>query len=98
MVLEAQLAAAEIAPPPSDGRAAIGSVVRVRDIDTGDVFEHQLVGPIEGDPTNGRISIAAPIGCALIGRPRGAQVEVATPRGGVTLEVLSVAAAASPRG
>ena len=90
-VLEVQLAAAEIAPPPSDGRAAIGSVVRVRDIATGEVSEHQLVGPIEGDPTNGRVSIAAPIGRALIGRQRGAHVEVATPRGAVTLEVLKVA-------
>ena len=60
----------------------------------GDVFECQLVGPIEGDPTNGRVSIAAPIGAALIGRQRGARIEVATPRGSVTLEVLGVAASA----
>jgi transcription elongation GreA/GreB family factor len=60
----------------------------------GEVFEHQLVGPIEGDPTNGRVSIAAPIGRALVGRQRGAHVEVATPRGAVTLEVLKVATAA----
>ena len=93
-MLEAQLAAAEIAPPPSRGRAAIGSLVRVRDVATGEVFEHQLVGPIEGDPTNGRVSIAAPIGRALVGRQRGAHVEVATPRGAVTLEVLKVATAA----
>jgi transcription elongation factor GreA len=93
-LLEAQLADAEIAPPPTDGRAAIGSVVRIREVASGDVFEHQLVGPVEGDPANDRVSIAAPIGRALIGQQRGARVEVATPRGVVTLEVLSVAAAA----
>jgi transcription elongation GreA/GreB family factor len=63
-MLEARLAAAEIAPPPSDGRAAVGSVVRVRDIVTREVFEHQLVGPIEGDPTKGRIDRRAGRPCA----------------------------------
>ena len=93
-MLEAQLAAAEIPPPSTDGSAAIGSLVRVRDVATREVFEYQLVGPIEGDPATGRVSIAAPIGRALIGRQRGARVEVATPRGGVALEVLKVAASA----
>jgi transcription elongation factor GreA len=91
-MLEAQLAAVEIAPAPSDGRAAIGSIVRVREIATDEVFEYQLVGSIEGDPTNGRVSIAAPIGRALIGRQRGADVEVATPRGALMLKVTDVAA------
>ncbi|HSC49872.1 MAG TPA: GreA/GreB family elongation factor [Gaiellaceae bacterium] len=91
-MVEAQLAAAEVAPPPSDGRAAIGSVVRVRDVATREVLEYRLVGPIEGDPANGRLSVAAPIGSAVMGRQRGARVEATTPRGAVTLEVLDVAA------
>jgi transcription elongation factor GreA len=95
--LEARLAVAEVAPPPCDGRAAIGSVVRVRDIVSRDVFEFELVGPLEGDATDGRVSTAAPVGRALIGRRRGAKVEVATPRGAVTLEVLKVAASAPAR-
>jgi transcription elongation factor GreA len=90
--LEAQLAIAEIAPLPPDGRADIGSTVRVRDIATGEVFEHQLVGPIEGDLARGLISTAAPIGRALVGQPRGARIEVATPRGPTALEILDVAA------
>jgi transcription elongation factor GreA len=89
-LLEARLAAAEIAPPPHDGRVAIGSFVRVRDLETGEVSEYELVGPIEGDAANGRISTAAPIGRALIGQRGGARVEVATPRGSVMLKVLDV--------
>ncbi len=89
--LEAQLAAAEVAPPPSDGRAGIGSLVRVRELTTGgDVVDYELVGPLEGDPMNGRVSIAAPIGRSLIGQRRGARVEVATPRGTAALEVVKV--------
>ena len=90
--LEAQLAVAEVAPPPRDGRAAIGSLVRVRDVGIGDVFDCELVGPLEADPAKGRISTAAPIGRALIGQSRGAQIEVATPRGTVALEVIDVRA------
>lgn len=88
--LEGRLAAAEIAPPPGNGRAAIGSVVRMRDVARGDILEYELVGPLEGDPANGCISIAAPIGRALLGQRRGARLEVATPRGPVTLEVTAV--------
>jgi transcription elongation factor GreA len=95
--LEAQLAVAEIARPASDGRATIGSVVRVRDTGTGEVFEYHLVGPIEGDPAHGRVSIAAPVGRALIGQERGARVEVATPRGSVRLDVVDVAASSPAR-
>lgn len=89
-MLEGRLAAAEIAPAPSNGRAAIGSVVRMRDVARGDVLEYELVGPLEGDPASGRISVAAPVGRALLGQRRGARIEVATPRGPVTLEVTAV--------
>jgi transcription elongation factor GreA len=96
-LLEAQLAAAAIAPPATDGRAAVGSRVRVRDKRTAEVFQYELVGPIEGDPETGRVSVAAPIGRALIGREPGAVVDVVAPCGAVTLEVLEVGAAASAR-
>jgi transcription elongation factor GreA len=88
--LEAQLAAADVAPPPPHGRAAIGSVVRVRDLASGDTFECELVGPLEGDPESGRVSVAAPIGRALMGQSRGARIDVAAPRGNVALEVMDV--------
>ena len=88
--LEAQLAGAQVAPPPRDGHAAVGSVVRVRDLGRDAVVDYELVGPLEGDPINGRVSIAAPIGRALVGTRRGAEVEVATPRGIVALEVTDV--------
>jgi transcription elongation factor GreA len=95
--LEAHLAAVEIAFPTRDGPAAVGSLVRARDTSTGEISDYHLVGPIEGDPEKGRVSIAAPIGRALLGRKRGARVQVETPRGAVTLDLLDVAAAAPAR-
>jgi len=88
-LLEAQLAAAEIVAPAGDGTAGIGSIVRVRD-DTGATGEYELVGPLESDIGKGCLSIAAPVGQALVGNPAGARVEVAAPRGALALELVSV--------
>lgn len=88
--VEGQLAVAEVVPPPRNGLAAIGSLVRVRDLADDEVFDCELVGPLEGDPTKGRVSVAAPIGRALVGQRRGAQVEAATPSGIVALVVTDV--------
>jgi transcription elongation factor GreA len=90
MVLEGQLAAAEIGLPAADGAAGIGSFVRVRDLQTREVAEYELVGSIESDVGNGRVSISAPVGRALLRQGAGTVVEVETPRGTLVLEILSV--------
>jgi transcription elongation factor GreA len=89
-LLEAQVAAARVVLPTRDGRAGIGSCVRVRHCDTGDIAEYDLVGPIESDVGNGRVSVAAPVGQAVIGRLCGDTVVVETPRGRQELEILAV--------
>lgn len=89
-LLEAQAAAARVVEPAADGTAGVGSRVRVRHGDSGEVAEYHLVGMIEADAGNGRVSVAAPVGRALAGRRRGETVTVDTPRGTVRLEILSV--------
>jgi transcription elongation factor GreA len=89
-VLEAQLAAAQIAAPATDGCAGIGSRVRVRDLEVGDIVEYELVGAIEPKVGDHRVSVAAPVGRALVGQRVGARLDVATPGGTLPLEVLSV--------
>jgi transcription elongation factor GreA len=89
-VLEAQAAAAHIVAPATDGTAGIGSCVRVRHGGSGEVAEYHLVGAIEADVGNGRVSVGAPVGRALVGRRRGDAVAVDTPRGTTQLEILSV--------
>jgi transcription elongation factor GreA len=95
-VLEAQLAAAEIVAPACEGRASVGSLVRVRDGD-GVTFDYELVGPLESDASNGRVSIMAPVGQALLGQRAGSRVAVRTPRALLTLEILAVDPAASSK-
>jgi transcription elongation factor GreA len=88
--LEARLAAAQIAAPATDGRAGIGSRVRVRDLEVGNIVEYELVGAIDPKVGNGRVSVAAPVGRALVGRRVGDRLDVATPGGTLPLEVLGV--------
>jgi transcription elongation factor GreA len=88
--LDGRLAAAKIAAPPVDGSAGVGSSVRGRHLYTNEVAEYELVGAIESNVGNGRISVGAPVGRALVGRRAGALVEVATPCGTLALELLGV--------
>jgi transcription elongation factor GreA len=48
-ILEARLVAARIAEPNGDGSAGIGSSVRLRDLETSELVEYELVGAIEGN-------------------------------------------------
>ena len=64
------------------------SRVQLLDLDSGDEVSYRLVSPDESDPANGKISVSSPIGKALIGRREGDEVEVQTPRGERSYEVL----------
>ena len=91
--LEARLAAARIAEPNGDGRAGIGSSVRLRDLETSEPLEYKLVGTIEGNGGHGRVSVDAPVGRALLGAAAGEIVAVACPRGELRFEVIGVSGA-----
>lgn len=95
-VLDAHLALAEIVAPAAKGEAGIGSTIRIRDA-RGREFEYELVGPLEADVGNGRVSTNAPVGRALLGRRAGDLVEVDTPRGSSTYEIVAVAGTARRR-
>lgn len=88
--LQARLTAARIAEPSRDGSAGIGNSVRLRDLETSELFEYELVGAIEGDAGQGRVSAEAPVGRALLGAAAGDTVAVGCPSGEVRFEVISV--------
>jgi transcription elongation factor GreA len=91
--LEARIAVARIAEPNGDGSAGIGSSVRLRDLETGELSGYEVVGAIEGNVGQGRVSIEAPVGRALLGAAAGDVVTVACPRGELRFEVISVTGA-----
>lgn len=74
----------------SGSSVKFGAAVQVVDEDTDEEFNYQIVGHFESDVKNGKISIRSPIARALIGKEEGDSVEVATPGGGKSYEILSV--------
>lgn len=67
-----------------------GAVVEIVDEDTEDKFKYQIVGEVEADVRNGRIAINSPIARAMIGKKEGDTVEVTTPKGAKSYEILRV--------
>ncbi len=63
-----------------EGRAAFGSTVHLKESGS-DIVVYQLVMPEDADPTKGWISVASPIGRALVGKEEGESVTVPTPSG-----------------
>ena len=59
----------------------IGSKVEITESTTNKRFQYQLVEPNEASPLTGKISIASPVGSAILGHNVGEQVTVETPRG-----------------
>jgi transcription elongation factor GreA len=87
--LESSLAQARVVEAPHGDSAEIGSTVVVRD-DEGEEESYALVGPAEADPRRGLISIASPVGSALLGARRGDEAIVETPAGPRRIQVLKV--------
>lgn len=67
-----------------------GATVTLVDEDTDEERKFQIVGETEADAKHGKISITSPIGRALIGKKKGASVEVMTPKGAKGYEVLKI--------
>jgi transcription elongation factor GreA len=85
-----------VEPQPGNGRVDVGERVRLRDLESGERLELELVGPLEADPAAGRISIASPVGRAIQGLRRGQIAEVDAPRGRLQFKILAIEVAARP--
>jgi transcription elongation factor GreA len=90
--LEYKLGHAEIIDTdklPKD-RAVFGSHVVLENIDTGEDVQYQLVGPEESDIEMGRISIASPLGKAIIGKKPGDELVLQAPGGMRAYELVEI--------
>jgi len=90
--IEQRLANAEIMDTtnlPND-RVGFGSVVSLENLDNGDEVTYQIVGPDESDIPSGKISIASPLGKALISKEVDDEVTVQTPGGIKRYAILKI--------
>ena len=87
--IEAVLRGAEVvATPHADDAIAMGSSVTVEA--EGEQVTYVLVSPSEVDPGSGRISVASPVGRALLGHGPGDEIVIRTPQGEAHYRVVSV--------
>jgi transcription elongation factor GreA len=68
-----------------------GAKVTLADEETDEEQTFQIVGEDEADISQGRLSVTSPLARALIGKQTGESVEVTTPRGAKSYEVVTVA-------
>ena len=91
--LESSLSVAEVIDPRSldaAGKVVFGARVELYDEGQDTEVNYQLVGNLEADLDQGKISISSPIGRALLGKEEGDEVEVNAPGGKRIYEVLKV--------
>jgi transcription elongation factor GreA len=67
-----------------------GATVSLEDEDSGEKVKYKIVGDLEANVREGKISISSPISRALIGKAKGESTEVTTPRGARSYQVLKI--------
>ncbi len=74
----------------SGSAVKFGATVTVLDEDTEDESRYQIVGEHEADVKQGRLSLTSPLARGMIGKEKGETVEVSTPNGVRSYEILKV--------
>ena len=69
-------------------KVTLGSTVELKN---GKAVKYTVVGPVEADPMNGKISNESPLGIALMGKVVGDKATISTPKGDTTYTVISIA-------
>lgn len=78
-----------IKKPSSTGSVKLGSTVKLKAAG-GEAKQFQIVGTIEADPLNGKISDESPIGQALLGKKEGDKAEIKLGRDTITYKITSI--------
>jgi len=71
-------------------KVVLGSSIKLK-TDDGKSKQFQVVGTVEADPLNGKISDESPIGKALMGKKQGEEVVITTPIETATYKIIAIA-------
>lgn len=78
-----------IKKPKVDGHVRLGSTVKLKSAE-GKSLEFQIVGTVEADPLNGKISDESPIGKVLLGKKEGDEAEIKTPSETTVYKIVNI--------
>lgn len=78
-----------ITAPKNDSEVELGNSIKLKSKD-GKTKEFQVVGTVEADPLNGKISDESPIGKALLGKKVGDEIEIKTPAETTTYKIVQI--------
>ena len=73
-----------------EGVVMLGSTVVVKDMEFGDEETYTIVGTTAADPSKNRISNESPVGAAILGQKVNSVVQVHTPAGELSYQILEV--------
>lgn len=79
----------KINTPKTNDKVKIGCCVKLKG-DSGKTKEFKIVGTVEADPLDGKISDESPIGQVLLGKKIGDEVEIATPAETATYKIFDL--------
>ncbi|MCL2817522.1 MAG: transcription elongation factor GreA [Clostridiales bacterium] len=71
-------------------KVSVGCLVKVLNLSTQKESSYSIVGSVDADPSQGKISNESPVGKALTGRAAGEKVLVNIPAGTVNLKILEI--------
>jgi len=71
-------------------QVGFGTVITIKNLETGEVNRFEMVGPWESDVSGGRLSIDSPVGRSLMGHGEGEEVFAYTPSGTRSYRILSI--------
>jgi len=89
--IEAILNEAKIVVENQDtSRVKFGDTVVLRDLSSGKQITYTLVDPREANPAKGKLSVASPLGKAILDKQKGQTVEVVAPAGTFSCRIESI--------
>ncbi len=81
---------AEIIGGGAKGKIALGNTVSLKNLENGKTVKYSIVGKVEANPLEGKISNESPIGQQLIDKKLGEEVEIVTPKGSIKYEITEI--------
>lgn len=81
---------AEIIGGGAKGKIALGNTVSLKNLKNGKTVKYSIVGKVEANPLEGKISNESPIGQQLMDKKLGEGVEIVTPKGSIKYEITEI--------